>query len=188
MIDGSYVITKKVTKLDCDDIKQLLMNDKIYFEDATIEEIAEYILSVTKGNTLSVMYAVYDAKVHASICNYEKYITERKLAYGIDAYYDYIWQSAMDKWDIPYKHVELVLSGAMTLLNRGITLELLQALLQDLIKITDIQLVCWMQSIEPLIIENHKGAYSAYANDVRLFLRKKFEKTGESKRIVADKV
>ena len=27
-----------------------------------------------------------------------------------------------------------------------------------------------------------------YANDVRLFLRKKFEKSGESKRIVADKI
>lgn len=134
------------------------------------------------------MYVVYDAKGD-SICNYEKYITERKLANGVDAYYDYIWQSAMDKWDVPYKHVEIVLSGAMTLLNRGITIELLQALLQDLIKkITDIQLVCWMQGIEPLIIKNDKGAYSVYANDVRLFLRKKFEKTGESKRIVADKV
>lgn len=187
-IDGNDVITKTVPTLDCDDIKQLLTNDKIYFEDATIEEIAEYILLVTKGNTLSVMYAVYDAKGHDSICDYEKYIIERKLANGIDAYYDYIWQSAMDKWGITYKHVEIVLSGAMTLLNRGITLELLQALLRDLIKITDIQLVCWMQSIEPLIIQNDKGAYSVYANDVRLFLRKKFEKTGESKHIVADKV
>lgn len=187
-IDGDDVITKTVPTLDCDDIKQLLKNDKIYFEDATIEEIAEYILLVTKGNTLSVMYAVHDAKGHDSICNYEKYITERKLANGIDAYYDYVWQSAMDKWDVPYKHVEIVLSGAMTLLNRGITIELLKALLQDLIKITDIQLVCWMQSIEPLIIKNDKGAYSVYANDVRLFLRKKFEKTGESKHIVADKV
>ena len=187
-LDGNDVITKVVPTLDCDDIKQLLANGNIYFEDATVEEIAEYILSVTKGNTLSVMYAVYDAKGHNSICNYGKYVTERKLANGIDAYYDYIWQSAMDKWGIQYKYVEIVLSGAMTLLNRGITLELLQALLQDFIKITDIQLVCWMQDIEPLIIKNDKGAYSAYANDVRLFLRKKFEKTGESKRIVADKV
>ena len=187
-IDGNDVITKTVPTLDCDDIKQLLMNDKIYFEDATIEEIAEYILLVTKGNTLSVMYAVYDAKGHESICNYEKYITKRKLANGVDAYYNYIWQSAMDKWGIQYKHAEIVLSGAMTLLNRGITLELLQTLLQDLIEITNIQLICWMQGIEPLIIQNDKGAYSAYANDVRLFLRKIFEKSGESKRIVADKV
>ena len=187
-LDGNDVITKTVPALGRDDIKQLLTNDNICYEDATIEEIAEYILSVTKGNTLSVMYAVYDAKGHDSICDYEKYITDRKLANGIDAYYDYIWQSAMDKWGIPYKHVEIVLSGTMTLLNRGITLDLLQALLQDLIKITDIQLVCWMQSIEPLIIKNNKGAYSAYANDVRLFLRRKFEKSGESKRIVADKV
>lgn len=187
-LDGNDVITKTVPALERDDIKQLLTNDNICYEDATIEEIAEYILSVTKGNTLSVMYAVYDAKGHDSICNYEKYITDRKLANGIDAYYDYIWQSAMDKWGISYKHVEIVLSGTMTLLNRGITLDLLQALLQDLIKITDIQLICWMQSIEPLIIENNKGAYSAYVNDVRLFLRRKFEKSGESKRIVADKI
>lgn len=45
-----------------------------------------------------------------------------------------------------------------------------------------------MQGIEPLIVQNDKGAYSAYVNDVRLFLRKIFEKSGESKRIVADKV
>lgn len=187
-IDGDDVITKTVPALDCDDIKQLLTNGNIYFGDVTVEEIAEYILSVTKGNTLSVMYAVYDAKGHDSIYNYEKYITERKLANGVDAYYDYIWQKAMDKWGNQYKHVEVVLSGTMTLINRGITLELLQTLLQDLIKITDIQLVCWMQGIEPLIVQNDKGAYSAYVNDVRLFLRKIFEKSGESKRIVADKV
>ncbi len=187
-LDGNDVITKAVPVLDCDDIKQLLTDSNICFADATSEEIAQYILSVTKGNTLSVMYAIYDAKGHDSIYNYEKYIIERKLANGIDAYYDYIWKSAMDKWGITYKHVEIVLSGAMTLLNRGITLELLQSLLRDLIKITDIQLACWMQSVEPLIIENDKGAYSVYANDVRLFLRKKFDKTGESKRIVADKV
>lgn len=187
-LDGDDVITKAVPALKSDDIKQLLTDSNISFRDATVEEIAEYIFSVTKGNTLSVMYAVYDAKGHDSICNYEKYITDRNLANGIDAYYDYIWQSAMDKWDDSYKHVEIVLSGAMTLLNRGITIELLQTLLKDITKITDIQLVCWMQGIEPLIIENGKGAYSVYANDVRLFLRKKFEKTGESKRIVADKV
>lgn len=187
-LDGNDVITKAVPALESDDIKQLLTDSNISFRDATVEEIAEYIFSVTKGNTLSVMYAVYDAKGHDSICNYEKYIIDRNLANGIDAYYDYIWQSAMDKWDASYKHVEIVLSGAMTLLNRGITIELLQTLLKDITKITDIQLVCWMQGIEPLIIENGKGAYSVYANDVRLFLRKKFEKTGESKRIVADKV
>lgn len=184
-LDDNDVIAKAVPPLKCDDIKQLLRNYNISFGDATVEEIAEYIFSVTKGNTLSVMYAVYDAKGHDSICNYENYIAERKLANGIDAYYDYIWQSAMDKWGI-HKNVEIVLLGAMTLLNRGITIELLQALLQD--KITDIQLVCWMQGIEPLIIKNDKGAYSVYVNDVRLFLGKKFEKIGESKHIVADKV
>ncbi|MBO5210148.1 MAG: AAA family ATPase [Lachnospiraceae bacterium] len=187
-LDGNDVITKAVPTLESEDIKQLLTDSNISFGDATVEEIAEYIFSVTKGNTLSVMYAVYDAKGHDSICNYEKYITNRNLANGIDAYYDYIWQSAMDKWDDLYKHVEIVLSGAMTLLNRGITIELLQTLLKDITKITDIQLVCWMQDIEPLIIKNDKEAYSVYSNDVRLFLGKKFERSGENKRIVADKV
>lgn len=187
-LDGNDVIIKEVPALECDDIKQLLTDGNISFGDATIEEIAEYIRSVTKGNTLAVMYAVYDAKGHVSICNYEKYITDRQLANGIDAYYDYIWQSAMDKWDDSYKHVEIVLSGAMTLLNRGITIKLLLALLKEFTTITDILLVRWMQDIEPLIIKNDKEAYSVYSNDVRLFLGKKFEKSGENKRIVADKV
>jgi len=51
-LDGNDVITKTVPALGRDDIKQLLTNDNICYEDATIEEIAEYILSVTKGNTL----------------------------------------------------------------------------------------------------------------------------------------
>lgn len=187
-IDKDNVITKTVPILKSYDIEQLLESNGICFGDATLEEIAEYIYGVTKGNALSVMYAVYDAKGHSSICTYEKYITDRKLADGIDAYYTYIWQNAIGEWSEQYKNVEVVLSGAMTLLNRGITLELLHRLLRGFIAITDIELVRWMQNIEPLIIQNKEGEYLAYVNDVRLYFRRVFEKSGESKRIVADKI
>lgn len=187
-IRGDEVIAKTVPPLITDDIEQLLLKDNVVFDDASISEIAEYILTVTKGNTLSVMYAVYDARCHYSICNYEKYITERKLANGIDAYYDYIWNSALEKWSDQYIHVEIVLSGIMTLINRGITLQLLQSLIKDSIIITDVQLAIWLQCLEPLIIKNDKGAYAAYINDVRLFLIKRFEAAGESRRLVASRI
>lgn len=43
-LDGNDVITKAVSALDCDDIKQLLTDCNISLGDATVEEIAEYIL------------------------------------------------------------------------------------------------------------------------------------------------
>lgn len=187
-IRDDEVITKTVPPLIKDDIGQLLQKDNVVFDDASIDETAEYILTVTKGNTLSVMYAVYDARCHHTIRDYEKYITERKLANGIDAYYNYIWESALERWDEQYIHVDIVLSGIMTLLNRGITLQLLLSLIKDSIKITDIQLASWLQSLEPLIVKNDKGFYVTYINDVRLFLIKRFELAGESRQLVASRI
>lgn len=144
--------------------KEMIISEEDYYI------LAKLIYEFSQGNTLSAIFAVYEAKDNLNINDVKKKLIERKLSGNITEYYNTIWGSAIRNAKQYFPFIEYRLAGCFSLLSERINSDILQKIFYD----SGISKLDWnniLIALKPLVIEENDG-YRLLHNDVRVFLTK----------------
>ena len=171
-IESSSVMQIKVPPLVKSDITQLVANMAPQFSECA-ERVSELVFPLTKGNNLSIVYAVESIKLLTSFEELIELSRSGQISHDINQYYDNIWAHVADaiiKKNISVNFAESKVADAILLLNGRIYTRLLHEALVELpMSITE-----WDQLMEllyPLVVPSEiKHEYNLFHNDFRVFL------------------
>jgi hypothetical protein len=169
--NNGFISYFEVPSIQEDDILLLIQSQNkmaIPKEDYSI--LAKLIYEFSEGNTLSAIFAVYEAKDSFSINEIKKKLLDRKLSGNITEYYNNIWESAINNIKRYFPFIEYRLAGCFSLIGERLNADILQKIFSDL----SISKSDWnniLISLKPLVIEENDG-YRLLHNDVRVFLTK----------------
>jgi hypothetical protein len=152
------------------DIAELLKAAALRMPHAEWDETVEVITSAAKGNTLSVVFAVEEAKGCSSVQELQLRLQDRALREGLQAYYESIWKYAFA--NLPEGNaqigIEAALAGTLSLVRERISGEFLATAFPAL----DLTAAKWhliLANLGPLVVSEEKG-FRVLHNDVRVFL------------------
>nr|QEF16827.1 ATP-binding protein [Bacillus cereus] len=153
------------------DIKELL-NQKEINLDIDVNILAEFIYEKTKGNNLSVVFAVEEAKCCDSIEDFRKILDIKHVNADITNYYSHIWRYVSDylnKKNLGIAFPDKVVASVIILLNGRLNSEVLSEAVKGTLIKED-----WDELLEllyPLVQKtNNKNEYALFHNDFRVFL------------------
>lgn len=138
---------------------QSLPNDKQ-------QQMADIITKYADGNTLSAIFAVYEAEQQQDLIELEKRLISRKLSGNIQVYYNAIWKDATSKIGIPF--IDYKIAGVLAFFNESLNDKKLASIYFE----ERIAPSTWknvLKTLKPLLLE-HDGNYTILHNDVRVFL------------------
>jgi hypothetical protein len=166
-----YVEQFTVPPLTIEDIKALIL-DKNFDNSININILAEFIFAKTKGNNLSVVFAIEESKNCKNIDELSEILDEKHINVDITNYYNYIWKHVSNRLNTMgtgFPFPDTVVASAIILLNGRLN----PLLLSEAIKINFLE-EDWeelLNSLYPLIqkLENQKE-YAIFHNDFRVFL------------------
>ena len=173
-IRGEFPNVKRfeIPPLIKDDVSQLIVEKLPQFLDCA-ERVAEIVFSKTRGNNLSVVYAIESLK---PILTYEKLLEFSEsgiLSHDVTQYYDNIWQHVADviiRRNIATNYAESKIAATILLLNGRIYTRILYEALEDM----NLSLTEWdqlMDSLYPLVVPgNEEHEYNVFHNDFRVYL------------------
>ncbi|MCM1162051.1 MAG: hypothetical protein NC412_12615 [Roseburia sp.] len=157
-----------VPKLDERDVLQLYDNLGICFPRELKKHIIDLVCGMTDGNTLSVIYSLYEVQKCVNIEDAESVLIEKKLNQGVNAYYKYMWEGATV--NIGIVDAGKILAGTISQLNVRITPDMLEEITGGKVNNEGI----WrnaLNSLYPLIVCTGE-TYGAFHNDFKIFLEK----------------
>lgn len=155
-------------KLEQEDIKCLLKESTTTIGEERISEATRLIDNLSKGNTLSVVFAVAEAELCNSLEELEGRLNERSLGDGLSCYYNSIWNHALK--DV--KGLSCSLSGVISLARTPVNA--LQ--LSRVLSIWEKPVPWWNQVLSDLgpLLTRQGDTHLIRHNDVRVFLASKF--------------
>lgn len=163
-----------VPQLEEEDIKQLYnsitTNISTEYSDIAIKLIRES----AKGNTLSAIFAMYEAKRCDNIDQLEECLKRKRLSSGINSYYEYIWKSALDNIPGNFFYVDGIVAGVLSLINKKINPEVINDIYGD----ASINGNAWkkiLQKLYPIVVEENRD-FRVFHNDVRIYLERYLRK------------
>ncbi|MGF9992362.1 AAA family ATPase [Bacillus mycoides] len=153
------------------DIKELL-NQKEITLDIDVNILAEFIYEKTKGNNLSVVFAVEEAKCCNKIDDFRKILDIKHVSSDITNYYSHIWRYVSDylnKKNLGFAFPDKVVASVIILLNGKLNSKVLsEAVKGNLIKEDWDEL---LELLYPLVQKTkNKNEYALFHNDFRVFL------------------
>ena len=162
----------EIPPLEKGDIAQLVTeNVPQYSRDA--ERVSELVYSLTKGNNLSVVYAVESIKKFTSFEELIDLSVSGLVSHDINQYYDNIWRHVAEviiRKNISTSFAESKIADAILLLNGRIYTHLLHESLKDM----PLSLAEWdqlMDSLYPLVVPGKtEHEYNLFHNDFRVYL------------------
>lgn len=174
-----------VPEMISEDISELYDKQEMLIERQYANIAKSLIMEKTKGNTLSVMYAVYEAKKCNNVNELQIELEKKKLESGLNSYYEYTWKSALQL--VPSEYVlDNILAGSFTLINTKITGEMLAKIYKN----DNIHSELWtriLRKLYPVVIEEKDG-FRILHNDLRVYLEKYLRKNPNELRDVAKKI
>ncbi len=156
-----------IKNLDISDIS-ILTNS--LSEKYNLDILNRIIHQYTEGNTLSVIFAVEEAKLVSDIIEFEKRLKERELSIGLDNYYHNIWTYALHEYKAN-ENISNILSIIFSQTEDKISSELLNNIFNEYEK------EIWnsiFYKLKPII--NYDNGYYLRFNDIRIFLSNNFIK------------
>lgn len=173
-LSDEQVLKVYVPQLEEEDVRQLYnsisTNIPTEYADVAIKVIKENV----KGNTLSAIFAVYEAKRCNDIDELEVCLNNKKLSSGINSYYEYIWKSALDNIPGNFFYVDGIVAGVLSLVNRRISAKAIHEIYGD----SSINENAWkriLQKLYPVVVEEN-GEFRVFHNDVRIYLERYLKK------------
>ncbi|MBU3072522.1 ATP-binding protein [Clostridium estertheticum] len=174
----SDVLHIEVPKIESEDIRQLFVKVNHNFSNDQIDSVVRVIDEVANGNTLSAVFAVYEAKVCSSLDNLEEVLTKRKLNEGISAYYEEIWSSAIKRIRNETEH-NISYIGTKMAAYISLSSELFDGtVLKNIYKESKVSEQEWtniLRDLQPLLIETEERRFSLIHNDVRVYLMRELQ-------------
>lgn len=170
-------------KLEQEDIRYLLLESTRTIGDQHIDDAVRLIDELSKGNTLSVVFAVAEAEVCDTPAALGARLRERSLGDGLLSYYDSIWNHALRE----VRELSCSLSGAISLARTPITATQLSTAFSSWQKPAP----WWNQVLIDLgpLLTRQGDSFLIRHNDVRVFLASKFKNFGaEDQKAVASQL
>ncbi len=156
--------------LERSDIAELLKAAALRMPHAEWDEAVEAITRAAKGNTLSVVFAVEEAKGCSSVQKLQLRLHDRALREGLQAYYESIWKHAFS--NLPAGHaqigIEAALAGTLSLVRERISGAFLATVFPAL-ELTEAEWHLILANLGPLVVSEETG-FRVLHNDVRVFL------------------
>lgn len=156
-------------RLEIDDVQTLLANSPTKLQPQQFADAARLIHHLSNGNTLAIVFGVAESEVTENLTILSARLEERRLANGLEAYYDSIWSHAMQSMPA----LSIYLAGVISLSRTRVSPSQLQAAFPT----WQLQLPQWndiLLKLGPLLIGDDSG-YQIRHNDVRVFLSAKFQ-------------
>lgn len=153
-----------------EDIKNLLLQNEHIFE-MDKEILSEFIYEKTKGNNLSVAFAIEEAKLCNKIEDYKKILDAKHVSPNITGYYNQIWKyvtTFLNNKNLGFPFPDKVVSSAIILLNGRVQTDTLSKALDINLGKED-----WNEVFEllyPLVKKINSDEYGLFHNDFRVFL------------------
>jgi hypothetical protein len=153
-----------------EDIVELLNKKEIKL-DININVLSEFIFEKTKGNNLSVAFAVEEAKYCNTIEDFKRILDEKNVSGDITNYYSHIWKFVSDclnKKNLGFPFPDKVVASAIILLNGRVNSYILSKALN-----VNLQKDDWDELLEllfPLVQKINNNEYALFHNDFRVFL------------------
>ncbi|RST76218.1 ATP-binding protein [Siminovitchia acidinfaciens] len=185
-LSDEKVLKINVPKIEEQDIRQLYREIDTNIPEEYTEFAIKIINEKAKGNTLSVIFAMYEAKRCDSIEQLDECLNDKKLSSGINNYYEYIWKSALENIPSNFFYVDGVVAGVLSLINKKIKTEIICDIYGD----PSINENAWkriLQKLYPVVIEED-GAFRVFHNDVRIYLERYLRKNLSTFTEVASKI
>lgn len=163
---NKYVEKIFVPGITREDIKALVLSKVSDSRQAEYDAITDVVVTYCKGNTLSAIFAVYEACFAENVVDFEQNIKNRQLSCDIEQYYQYIWDNVVTKLS-RYGFMDYRLAGVFALLNERVDENTLTAIFDD-ISLPPSEWKNILKSLKPLLIEEN-NYYTILHNDVRVF-------------------
>lgn len=180
--EDGYAEYPRWIKEECEGVKKIevpgIMNEDILMlvsnkitEDRKAEyaAIVDVIERIAKGNTLSAIFAVYEASMCSNVLELERRLTDRKLHINVEEYYSNIWENAVRKIN-SYGFVDYKIAGMLALFNEKLDGHILTNVFSE----ENISQRSWkdiLETLKPLVVEEN-DKYRLFHNDVKVFLAK----------------
>ncbi|YCA46330.1 ATP-binding protein (plasmid) [Bacillus sp. JZ8] len=176
----------QIPKLLKEDIISLFKNKQIKFS-MNEEVLAEFIYEKTKGNNLSVVFAIEEARVCKNIEDFERILDERHVSGDITVYYSHIWKHVskyLISKNLGFAFPDTVVASAITLLNGRVNSEVLSKALKINLFKDDWEELLGL--LYPLVQRVDKeNEYALFHNDFRVFLMATINQDGAKYRNIA---
>ena len=174
----SDVLNIEIPRINKQDVRQLFVKINPSFNNEQIESAVRVIDEISKGNTLSTVFAIHEASICNSIDDLEVILTRRKMHDGVLAYYKEIWEGAIrkiqcqTKTNIPYIGTKMAayISLSSSLFEAGV--------LKNIYLESHLSEQDWMnilRDLRPLLIESEGGKFRLFHNDVRVYLMRELQ-------------
>lgn len=170
-------------RLEQEDISCLLEESITDIGDERIDEAVRLIDELSKGNTLSVVFAVAEAELCDSLEELGDRLSERLLGNGLSSYYDSIWNHALRE----ARELSCSLSGVISLARTPVTANQLSTAFSSWQKPAP----WWNQVLVDLgpLLTRQGNSFLIRHNDVRVFLASKFKSfVAEDQKAVASQL
>ncbi|BFT69147.1 hypothetical protein PAENIP36_05890 [Paenibacillus sp. P36] len=167
--DRTEVLHLEVPVVTKSDIGQILPHD---FPREFIEPAVNVIHEIAVDNTLAAAFAVREATDCTTVEALIERLLARKLHDGIHAYYDHIWIHAIQKiqtkvnYEIAYLNEKL--SSYFSLSSERLDGATLKGIFKELL-LTESDWNHLLKDLEPLVIEQDRGKFVLFHNDVRVY-------------------
>ncbi|MCU5764606.1 ATP-binding protein [Bacillus cereus] len=152
---------------------RLMISSKTNLAESELDLAARVVDSVAKGNTLSAIFAIHEAKECKSAEELQQILLRRELHNGISVYYETIWKSAVREINEiqPFlgKRLAVCLALASERLNGND--------LSEIFKEHHFSPVIWgdfFRKLRPLVTEEN-GGFRVTHNDVRVHLMRQIK-------------
>lgn len=185
-LNSDNVLKIDVPKLKEDDIRQLYCNTSQQIPNEDTNIAIDIINKSSNGNTLSVVFAINEAKMCKNIDELEKCLNAKSISSGISSYYDYIWKSALDNLPSNFFDVDDIVAGVLSLINKKIDATIICDIYDD----STMSKNKWeriLQKLYPIVIEE-EGYFRVFHNDVRIYLENQLRKRMTSFAKVSEKI
>lgn len=187
--DTFNVVKYTVPPLNIEDIKTLMLEKKINYS-VNRDVIANFLFSKTKGNNLSVVFAIEEAKKCNNIDELREILDQKHINGDITYYYTFIWKHVINRLNTMgtcIAFTDIVVASAIVLLNGRLNSEILS----EAIKL-NFSKVDWeelLESLYPLIQKNDgQNEYAMFHNDFRVFLMAAVNKDGSKYKSIASQL
>ena len=168
-IENESVEVITLPALSVDDILELFKESKSRLQSDQLQTAANLVFTLTKGNTLGVVFAVAESENEVSFDSWKESLEDRKLSGSLAGYYQSIWQSATAN----VSGVGSSIACAISMARKPVTPEqLTDAFLSWNKPVGEWRHI--LQQLKPLL-EFVEGGYRVRHNDVRIFLARKFQ-------------
>lgn len=159
----------QLTGITLGDIELLLKEINPDIDD--LPAAVKIIYEISKGNTLSAIFAAYESKNIKNSMELLSFLNSRSLSSDITEYYDSIWNSLDERVLKNGYQIKDLLAALFSITIEKISIDDLVGIFRD----NPMNRIQWQQILgfySPLVIES-EGKYTLYHNDIRVYLKSK---------------